>query len=213
MELLEVPSIINMDNNSPTLVVSRHRQEAADAETAARLAAKFNVQVLDIPFLYDLSADNPIIQRLRSLPEPACFLVPLSPRSVKNVLTYLQIPYAEVFESQEAVQIPEGGISGGQVERIDTPSVPRWYPVIDVSRCTACLECVNYCLFGVYAIGGDARPFVDKPDACRDGCPACARVCPSRAIMFPLYEDRVIAGYEPDSPDLLNDLVDLVDQI
>jgi NAD-dependent dihydropyrimidine dehydrogenase PreA subunit len=195
------------------LIISRHRQEAKDSETAARLAAKFNASVGTIPLLYDLPADSPVVERLRSLPEPAYFLVPLSERSVKNVLNLLQIPFAKIFETEDAVQIPDGGISGGQVESLaDTPK-PRWYPVIDEAQCTACLECVNYCLFGVYAISKDSRPFVDQPDACRDGCPACARVCPSKAIMFPLYEDRVIAGYEQDSADDLNNLIDLVDQI
>ena len=203
-----------MDSNAPTLIVSRRRQETADdSETAGQLAAKFNVKVLDIPFLYDFPADSPVIERLLSLPEPAYFLVPISPRSVKNVLNHLQISYTEVFETQDAVQIPDGGIDGGEVERLDESPKPRWYPVIDDSRCTACLECVNYCLFGVYAIGNDSRPFVDQPDACRDGCPACSRVCPGKAIMFPLYEDRIIAGYEHESANDLNGLIDLVDQI
>ena len=203
-----------MDSGSPTLVVSRHRQETTDdSETATLLAAKFNVKVLKIPFLYDFPADSPILQRLRSLPEPAYFLVPLSPRSVKSLLNYLRIPYAEVFETKDAVQIPNGSIDGGQVERLDESPQPRWYPVVDDSKCTACLECVNYCLFGVYTIGSDSRPVVDQPDACRDGCPACSRVCPSKAIMFPLYEDRTIAGYEQGATNNLSDLIDLVDQI
>ena len=28
----------------------------------------------------------------------------------------------------------------------------RWYPVIDYSRCTNCLECIDFCLFGVYGV-------------------------------------------------------------
>ena len=217
------------DNNSPTLVISRHRQERLeDSDTASLLAATFNVSVLDIPFLYDLPADHPVIERLRFLPQPAYFLVPLSQRSVKNLLDYFQIPYTEVFETPDAVSFPERGasdsewgsnalgsskFSNGKLERFDEPLKPRWYPVIDDSKCNACLECVNYCLFGVYAIDNNSRPFVDQPDACRDGCPACARVCPSQAIMFPLYEDRVIAGYEQGAADDLDNLIDLVDQI
>jgi len=195
------------------LIISRHRQEANDSEIASRLAAKFNTVVLSVPLLYDLTADSPIIQRLRSFKESAYFLAPLSERSIKSILSLLQIPFAEAFETEDAVQIPDGGINGGQVEYLTETLTPRWYPVIDVAQCTACLECVNYCLFGVYSIGGDSRPFVDQPDSCRDGCPACARVCPSKAIMFPLYEDRTIAGYEQDSADDLGNLIDLVDQI
>ena len=202
-----------MDINFSTLIVSRHRQETSeDSEIVSLLAAKFDVGVLSIPFLYDLPEHSPIIQYLRSLPEAPYFLVPLSPRAVKNVLRYLQIPHADIFVTQDTVQIPQGTIIGGRVERLEESLKPRWYPVIDDSRCTACLECVNYCLFGVYTIGSASRPLVDQPDACRDGCPACSRVCPSKAIMFPLYEDNVIAGYD-DNADDLNELVDLVDQI
>ena len=195
------------------LLILRHRHEAEDCSVASRLAEKFNTFVLSIPLLYDFPADSPVIQRLWSLSEPAYFFSPLSERSLKSLLKNLRIPYAGVFETEDAVQIPDGGINGGQVEYVQETPPPRWYPVIDDSRCTACLECVNYCLFGVYAIGTDDRPFVDQPDSCRDGCPACARVCPSSAIMFPLYEDRNIAGFGQDSTDDLNDLIDLVDQI
>jgi len=204
---------MNKDTDFPTLVVSRHRQEAADTDTAALLAAKFNVKVLDIPFLYDFAADSPVIQRLRSLPEPAYFLTSLSERSLKSMLKNLQIPYVAVFATEDALQIPDGGILGGQVEYLQETPKPRWYPVIDDAKCTACLECVNFCLFGVYALAADSRPFVDQPDACRDGCPACARVCPNKAILFPLCEDRDIAGYSQNSTDDLNNLIDLVDTL
>ena len=195
------------------LVISRHRQEIEDSGTAQRLATKFNEIVWSIPLLYDFPLDSPIIDRLRALPQPACFLTPLSKRSAKNLLLFLQIPFADVFETEDAVQIHGGGITGGKTEYLLETLQPRWYPIIDKSQCIACLECVNYCLFGVYAIDKDSRPFVDQPDSCRDGCPACARVCPSRAIMFPLYEERTIAGFEQEPASDINTLVDLVDQI
>ena len=77
---------------------------------------------------------------------------------------------------------------------IDEPVQPRWYPVIDEDRCTLCYECLNFCLFGVYDVREDGHVFTAQPDACRPGCPACARVCPSEAIIFPLYPDPAIAG-------------------
>ena len=196
------------------LVVSQRRSESAEnAGTARLLAKKFNVKVLDIPLVYDFPSGSPVIERLRSLPVPAYFFTPLSCRSVKSMLTHLKIPFADVFETADSVQIPDGGVPGGQVERIDESPQARWYPIIDDSKCSACLECVNYCLFGVYAIGADSRPFVDQPDACRDGCPACSRVCPGKAIMFPLYEDRSIAGFEQPLVVDMDMLVDIVDQI
>ncbi len=70
----------------------------------------------------------------------------------------------------------------------------RWYPVIDYSRCTNCLECLDFCLFGVYGVDQLDRIFVDNQDNCKKGCPACSRVCPEHAIMFPDYKTPAIAG-------------------
>ena len=73
----------------------------------------------------------------------------------------------------------------------------RWYPVIDRVRCTGCGECVNFCIFGVYGIGADGLPRVIQPDACRPGCPPCARVCPCQAILFPHCDEPEISGETP----------------
>ncbi|MDO5581083.1 MAG: hypothetical protein Q4G69_08090 [Planctomycetia bacterium] len=70
----------------------------------------------------------------------------------------------------------------------------RWYPLLDRDRCAGCLECLNFCLFGVYSVREDDRPFVLHPNECRNGCPACSRVCPEEAIIFPLYDDPMISG-------------------
>lgn len=74
------------------------------------------------------------------------------------------------------------------------PTESRWYPVIDFDQCNDCLECLNFCLFGVYSVDGASRPWVEHPEACRPGCPACARICPAGAIMFPQHGDPAIAG-------------------
>ncbi len=78
--------------------------------------------------------------------------------------------------------------------RIDEPVESRWYPVIDWDRCTNCLECLNFCLFGVFASDETDSLVIEEADACRDGCPACSRICPAGAIMFPRHEDPSIAG-------------------
>lgn len=70
----------------------------------------------------------------------------------------------------------------------------RWYPVIDYSRCTNCMECIDFCLFGVYGVDGLDRILVESQDNCKRGCPACSRVCPEQAIMFPDYKSPAIAG-------------------
>lgn len=81
--------------------------------------------------------------------------------------------------------------------RVEEATARRWYPVIDYSRCTNCLECLDFCLFGVYGVGGSETILVEQPDNCRKGCPACSRVCPENAIIFPQHKTPAIAG----SPD------------
>ena len=71
----------------------------------------------------------------------------------------------------------------------------RWYPIVDRSRCSNCRSCLQFCLFGVYDTNESGAVTVTKPDSCKHGCPACSRVCPSGAIMFPLYgQSAAIAG-------------------
>jgi Pyruvate/2-oxoacid:ferredoxin oxidoreductase delta subunit len=70
----------------------------------------------------------------------------------------------------------------------------RWYPVIDYSRCTNCMECIDFCLFGVYGVDSLDRIQVENQDNCKKGCPACSRVCPEHALMFPEYKTPAIAG-------------------
>ncbi|MAG93309.1 MAG: ferredoxin [Planctomycetaceae bacterium] len=72
----------------------------------------------------------------------------------------------------------------------------RWYPVIDYSRCTSCMECIDFCLFGVYGIDKHDRILVELEDNCKKGCPACSRVCPENAIVFPGHKTPAIAGAE-----------------
>lgn len=74
------------------------------------------------------------------------------------------------------------------------PADRRWYPVIDYSRCTNCMECIDFCLFGVYGVDNIGRINVENQDSCKKGCPACSRVCPEQAIMFPDYKSPAIAG-------------------
>ena len=78
--------------------------------------------------------------------------------------------------------------------RIEETDGRRWYPVIDYSRCTNCMECIDFCLFGVYGVDRIDTILVEQPDNCRKGCPACSRVCPENAIMFPQHKTPAIAG-------------------
>lgn len=81
-----------------------------------------------------------------------------------------------------------------EVIRIEENGGRRWYPVIDYSRCTNCMECIDFCLFGVYGVDKAETILVEQADNCRKGCPACSRVCPENAIMFPQHKTPAIAG-------------------
>ena len=85
-------------------------------------------------------------------------------------------------------------VGKGEVNRIEESGGRRWYPVIDYSRCTNCMECIDFCLFGVYGVDRIDTILVEQPDNCRKGCPACSRVCPENAIMFPQHKTPAIAG-------------------
>ena len=89
-------------------------------------------------------------------------------------------------------------IVGGQLVQVEEQTSRRWYPVIDFSRCTNCMECVDFCLFGVYGVDGTESILVEQPDNCRKGCPACSRVCPANAIIFPQHKAPAIAGAQTD---------------
>jgi len=69
-----------------------------------------------------------------------------------------------------------------------------WFPVIDYDRCTHCMQCLSFCLFGVYGVDAERRIEVRNNDNCKTNCPACSRVCPEAAIMFPKYKAGPING-------------------
>lgn len=95
------------------------------------------------------------------------------------------------------------------VNRIDETAGRRWYPVIDYNRCTNCMECIDFCLFGVYGVDRIDTILVEEPDNCRKGCPACSRVCPENAIMFPQHKTPAIAGSNDATASLKIDLSQL----
>ncbi|MFT5126602.1 MAG: Pyruvate/2-oxoacid:ferredoxin oxidoreductase delta subunit [Rhodothermales bacterium] len=71
-----------------------------------------------------------------------------------------------------------------------------WFPVIDYDRCTNCMQCLSFCLFGVYGVDTAHQIEVRNEDKCKTNCPACSRVCPEAAIMFPKYRSGPVNGDE-----------------
>jgi Pyruvate/2-oxoacid:ferredoxin oxidoreductase delta subunit len=77
-----------------------------------------------------------------------------------------------------------------------------WFPVIDYDRCTNCMQCLSFCLFGVYGVDQQNRIQAQNHDNCKTNCPACSRVCPEAAIMFPKYKAGPINGDVVQDSDL-----------
>jgi NAD-dependent dihydropyrimidine dehydrogenase PreA subunit len=84
--------------------------------------------------------------------------------------------------------------TGEMIQLQGDPEWPAWYPVIDYNRCNTCGQCADFCLFGVYEKQED-KVVVVHPHGCKNNCPACGRICPQTAIVFPKYEKAgAIAG-------------------
>ena len=125
------------------------------------------------------------------------------PRAVRSLFDTLRLKPVRVFDicNQSSEQVlDEMGIS----QPVFSPEQPfpefspdegqeAWYPVIDRERCTNCNQCHDFCLFGVYAVENGIVK-VTQPQNCKNNCPACARACPSKAIIFPKYEKSPING-------------------
>jgi Pyruvate/2-oxoacid:ferredoxin oxidoreductase delta subunit len=77
-----------------------------------------------------------------------------------------------------------------------------WFPVIDFGRCTNCMQCLTFCLFDVYGVSPDKQIRVQNPSNCKTDCPACSRVCPEVAILFPKYRMGPINGDEVREADI-----------
>lgn len=97
------------------------------------------------------------------------------------------------------------GLTGGQVKETAQTALTAagasqpgawkpWFPVIDYERCTNCMQCLSFCLFGVYGVDAQNRIEAQVPDNCKVNCPACSRVCPEAAIIFPKYANGPING-------------------
>jgi NAD-dependent dihydropyrimidine dehydrogenase PreA subunit len=77
-----------------------------------------------------------------------------------------------------------------------------WFPVIDYDRCTNCMQCMSFCLFDVYGVSKEGKIRVQNQDNCKTDCPACSRVCPEVAILFPKYRFGPINGDVVNADDL-----------
>ncbi len=107
-------------------------------------------------------------------------------------------------ESTDAADTETLAATLGSADTGSTGAKPwkPWFPVIDYSRCTNCMQCLSFCLFDVYGVSEDKKIQVQNQSNCKTDCPACSRVCPEVAIMFPKYRHGPINGEEVTSDDV-----------
>lgn len=100
-----------------------------------------------------------------------------------RVLDLRDMPAAAILEQLPATTGQAAAVT------VSADAWPPWFPVIDFARCRHCRQCVSFCLFGVYTLTPDGKVTVTNPRSCKNNCPACARICPEVAIMFPKLPD------------------------
>jgi hypothetical protein len=205
---------------SGLIVVSRGPTEEGGTSSAFEAALLEALRaarrpLVIVPHLYYLVPGSAAAKRLASTTGPLVVASWLKPRAARWILAALGrepdgvtavdlkefgtaeeaaravcAALGETWRQTAAAMAPVEDLSSEQVGR-------RWYPVIDYSRCVGCKQCHDFCLFGVYAVDAAGRVSVTQPDNCKPGCPACARVCPASAIIFPeCKDDEAIAGSE-----------------
>jgi Pyruvate/2-oxoacid:ferredoxin oxidoreductase delta subunit len=189
-----------------------------------------HVEFEAVPDLCEMAARGDT--RLRELASsPAVTIAACYPRAVKWLFASAGAPLAEATTKvwNMRVETPEAvveGVLNGDVRRLrDASDEPRgsadagasvspqtepaptsgwkpWFPVIDYSRCTNCMQCLSFCLFDVYGVSADQKIQVQNQSNCKTECPACSRVCPEVAIMFPKYRHGPINGEEIKADDV-----------
>lgn len=179
-------------------------------ERAASLCEKClseGFQVVLAPSLYHIPEKSSLWEQLSGLGRISAVWSTMHPRPAKWLLhrhglqaeTYRFDVYASVQACFEAMALGPAE-SAGRIDLVHADGdsrapKARWYPIVDKELCNNCGQCLQFCLFSVYTHDEAQHVIASNPDSCKTGCPACSRVCPKGAIMFPLYsQDPAISG-------------------
>ncbi|NOU35751.1 MAG: ferredoxin family protein [Kiritimatiellaceae bacterium] len=115
------------------------------------------------------------------------------PRAVRALFAFAGYPLPE---SAEFINLRTPVLPHSRTPVLPHSQTLSWFPVIDGDRCTNCGQCFEFCLFGVYEKDADGKVRVTNPQSCKNNCPACARICPEAAIIFPKVGEAPINGAE-----------------
>ncbi len=171
--------------------------------TVLNAIAEAGVEFEAVPDLCELSARrDPVLGRWAEA--DAMKIVACFPRAVKWLFhaggAPLQPESVEFLNMRtDSIEVPARRDEGSAAEHREieldrTGEWVPWFPVIDYERCANCKQCLNFCLFGVYGLSEQEQVEVQKPANCKTNCPACARVCPQKAIIFPKYTESPFNG-------------------
>ncbi len=189
-----------------TLIISRTSNDTREVEDElAILASDAGARVLITPDIYHLADDSEVWDETAQLTGRVAVVAQMPPRAIEwtlrshapNIDEVLAVDArecdgaAECWAQIEEWLAPEPG--GGPVRELTGEISQRWYPVVDYSRCIGCRHCLQFCIFGVWDLDGK-RVVTVAPDNCKLGCPACARICPEGAIIFPMSDEPDLAG-------------------
>jgi len=158
------------------------------------------------------AARDPLLAEIASADDGPLHVVACYPRAVRGLFAFAGAPLpgsatVHNMRTDDAATILArlGLPARPEAAATDPESFPAkapedwiaWYPVLDEDRCVHCGQCMEFCLFGTYERDAEGRIRVANPAACKLHCPACARVCPKSAIIFPKFPDGgPIAGTE-----------------
>lgn len=148
---------------------------------------------------------NPVLEEIAE--SDSAVVYACRPRAVRALFDYAGAPLSA---SAEVVDLRREAAAEGEASE----EAPAWYPVIDYDRCSNCGQCHEFCLFGVYEKDAEERVQVVQPGNCKNNCPACARICPEAAIIFPKSAESPIDGAEIDDETVVKSQIKLnVDEI
>lgn len=162
-------------------------------ESSAKLAHDAGLQEKDIRVIDNLAeravSRDPSLSSLFSDHED--YMAGASrPRAAQALLAFASVDLTAKRITWKALPYSEQALR-------DEYGVP-WFPVIDRSRCTGCGTCADYCLFSVYETdphrAAPERIRVSSPLNCKTGCPACSRLCPTGALIFPFCAEAALNG-------------------
>ncbi|MDL2208888.1 ferredoxin family protein [Parabacteroides sp. OttesenSCG-928-O15] len=178
-----------------------------DKERVAEVAIIMRKEGYEVTVVADLCKE--VMTRSANMEQIASgMILACHTRAIRSHLDWLGLNEGQLFDlrgndtgeilsqlsisAQDTGEIPEKENILREIEAFPVENgTDAWYPVLDKTRCIECGKCHDFCLFGVYTVE-EKRVKVVNPQNCKNNCPACARMCPGKAIIFPKYEKSPI---------------------